>query len=590
MPAQNTIDVLVKLTDEVSRNAQQIKKSIQDTSQSFSDLSNIVGIAANALTAYAGTKMLGSFISATMESNLALKQARFYANALGTEMGAQMMPKIISVGKQMQNLYGISDELGSVSFARLISKFQDEGKALKMLNPLVALHKLNLWDLDSSTKMMMNSTEDMRRALVWMARALGLDVNEAMTDTMELADMLNKRLKGINLTGLSAQISIFKEKWGDIKEKVGEPFLIAVNLILGGVNLLLDKFPSLSSVIAGAVSVIAGALGGLGFAGVLAKLIPIIASALGLTVTLSAAFVGAGLIIGGAIAAIIFSIGMVIDAMKKSGYEITFGGFKRFIEDIFRYALPEIFRESWTFIRTILVNSWNVIRDSANTIWEGIKKYFNTTIDFIVKLFQQMPYSIGFAIGALYGIIVNGFNAINTFVVTTIPSIIGTIVFWFLSLPGKVLNALGMLRGTLSNWVSEMIAWVNSTVPGIVNAIINWFEQIPGRVWNIISGIPGRIEDALTGVKNWLERGVQGAKEGAKSVLGSKAEGGIINQTGPYLLHQGEYVVPRSGALVGAGANGMQIVITGNTFMSDEDAAVKIGDMIMKVLKRNVKI
>ena len=66
-------------------------------------------------------------------------------------------------------------------------------------------------------------------------------------------------------------------------------------------------------------------------------------------------------------------------------------------------------------------------------------------------------------------------------------------------------------------------------------------------------------------------------------IKGTKQFGGYIPETGPYFLHKGEYVVPpgKTGAI--------SLTITGNTFL-DEDSAVKMGDLIVKVLQRHIKI
>ncbi len=52
----------------------------------------------------------------------------------------------------------------------------------------------------------------------------------------------------------------------------------------------------------------------------------------------------------------------------------------------------------------------------------------------------------------------------------------------------------------------------------------------------------------------------------------------------PAIVHGGETIIPpgKSG--------GINITITGNTFMSDRQAAEKIGDLIVETLKLNMRL
>lgn len=69
------------------------------------------------------------------------------------------------------------------------------------------------------------------------------------------------------------------------------------------------------------------------------------------------------------------------------------------------------------------------------------------------------------------------------------------------------------------------------------------------------------------------------------------AQGGVV--PGPIgapqlaVVHGGETIIPTN---MGIGGRTINITITGNTFMSDRDAAEEIGNMIIETLKNNVKI
>lgn len=105
----------------------------------------------------------------------------------------------------------------------------------------------------------------------------------------------------------------------------------------------------------------------------------------------------------------------------------------------------------------------------------------------------------------------------------------------------------------------------NTIKKGINWAIdkINWFIRQANRVASRVPGMSVLPEIARL----------------AKGGIVTKPTIGLVGEAGP------EAVVPLRGGLVGAGVGGITINITGNTFMSDEEAAENIGDMIIEKLK-----
>lgn len=69
-------------------------------------------------------------------------------------------------------------------------------------------------------------------------------------------------------------------------------------------------------------------------------------------------------------------------------------------------------------------------------------------------------------------------------------------------------------------------------------------------------------------------------------VLGSRATGGPIQQSGMYNLHQGEYILNRRES---RGAKGIVVNINGGTYLS-EQVAEDIGDKIISKLKTNIRL
>ena len=108
----------------------------------------------------------------------------------------------------------------------------------------------------------------------------------------------------------------------------------------------------------------------------------------------------------------------------------------------------------------------------------------------------------------------------------------------------------------ISDFIGEKVNWIGNQVQNL----IDWADRAKQAILSIPSGVGGAIG----------------------SILPPLQAGGYIPETGPYLLHKGEYVVP-----TGKGG-GISITITGNTFL-DEESAVKMGDLIIRVLQRQVR-
>ena len=204
---------------------------------------------------------------------------------------------------------------------------------------------------------------------------------------------------------------------------------------------------------------------------------------------------------------------------------------------------------------------------------------------------------------------------------------IGAVVYaawWLWKNWDKVVARIGELWGKLKNWI-----WVKLQKPmeylgkiwarvweGIGDLVERTKERVMGPINIIREGLEDIIDAAERAIK-WLNRQreaarnvgrgigasvrrtaeipisgarriMQGARDAmarARELIGRKQLGGLIPETGRYLMHRGEQIVPAHRAMTGA----VTINITGGTYLS-EDAAEKMGDLIIKRLKENLRI
>ena len=155
---------------------------------------------------------------------------------------------------------------------------------------------------------------------------------------------------------------------------------------------------------------------------------------------------------------------------------------------------------------------WNFIKN----VGENIKTFFTKTIpswiQFVINVFNNLPYYIGYAMGYVLGKIVKfGVDAWN-WVTTELPKIIENVVNWFKGLPEKIGNALTNALTKIGEWLSNMWSTISQRIPEIVNGIVDWFTSIDwGEVgWNMIEGLWNGIRNA----KDWLWGHIKGFAQG----------------------------------------------------------------------------
>jgi hypothetical protein len=97
--------------------------------------------------------------------------------------------------------------------------------------------------------------------------------------------------------------------------------------------------------------------------------------------------------------------------------------------------------------------------------------------------------------------------------------------------------------------------------------------------WTFIKGI--NLKDTLSSVGSGITSGLKQSALG-QWIIGSKAEGGYIPQTGPYLMHKGEFVTKSDGS---NGGMSFQFIFNGD--VNDRDALQR---SIMEMLNRTATL
>lgn len=152
-------------------------------------------------------------------------------------------------------------------------------------------------------------------------------------------------------------------------------------------------------------------------------------------------------------------------------------------------------------------------------------------------------------------------------------ALIGALVIYWIKNWTMLKDNIIFIFEIIKKGISDAMNFIRDTIMGVINPIISAIEDFLARVNKVVGAVKS-VAGAIGG----------GIVSTAKSIIGAKQYGGYIPETGAYMLHRGEYV-----SRAGGGGGAVSLTITGNTFLS-EDAAVRMGDLIIKVLQRGIRI
>ncbi|QEY33878.1 phage tail tape measure protein [Caproiciproducens galactitolivorans] len=162
---------------------------------------------------------------------------------------------------------------------------------------------------------------------------------------------------------------------------------------------------------------------------------------------------------------------------------------------------------AWVYIRAIAVNAWN----SFVAFFTEIIPAF---IESVGEWFQQLPYNIGYALGAAAAAVVNFGTDVWNWVTTELPEIIQGIVKWFSELPGNIWNFLKEVITNINTWGADMLQSATTWAMNTINSIGTWFSQLPGRIWTWLA-------NTITHIGTWGTNIYNSAVTAARNTIGA---------------------------------------------------------------------
>jgi len=145
----------------------------------------------------------------------------------------------------------------------------------------------------------------------------------------------------------------------------------------------------------------------------------------------------------------------------------------------------------------------------------------------------------------------------------------------FKELKDEIMRAWNSIKEAFPKWWKGFKENINSAI-----------EWITGKLNGLLSLIE-RVKSSLSTLKEKAGGAVRSASERMRGffgrIVGSRQFGGYIPETGPYLLHRGEYVLPAKRA-----GGGIVVNILGGYYFSEE-AAEELGNKIIEKLKHQLR-
>lgn len=298
--------------------------------------------------------------------------------------------------------------------------------------------------------------------------------------------------------------------------------------------------------------------------------------------------------------------------------DFLFPGWEQALVDIFNKsvevftALTTFLSETFTRIKDAVVlglqaisdamtAAWNSIKSAAEAIWATIVAVFTQIYNYMVQIFEVMKAEVDMAIRAIADVWAIVWGEISAVTVA---------IFEYIK--GVVVNAFNYILHTVIVPVLTAIkaAW-DLVWNTIRDTFLSIWDAIKSAATTALDSIKAGVDALMAPLQKLIDL-AKAAASAAKAVLGAagsavssavsagraitgRAIGGPVGTDGPHMVGENgpELFWPSSAGRIipnGAGGGGLSITITGNTFMGQEGIAEQIGDRILDIVKKNIKM
>jgi hypothetical protein len=415
------MEILVKATDQASGVLKDVGKATEGLETKARGLSATMQGALGALSAYAGSQGLKALINASEGASMQISQARFFLAGFGGDVSANLAQiQKWAIGMQKAGIAG--DEYATIVASKLAPRVKSLTKAQEYAAVLLRGERLGIMGAQEAATMMMRASDGNERALRMLLEQVGIAVPE-FSSLANMMAIYGKRLDEAekSMSPFAVAMRQLKENIGEFAERAGAPLAAFFAKFIGGLNFLLEKFPVLSDVIAGAVAVIATALTGLGIGMGLSSLLSLLG--------LSTAFGPWGLAIGAAIGGVVFYLAQLENMSEdtKRKWQMVMTGLAAAaaiaavaINAVFFLPLAALFA-ALAVITSMSIEgyelSWKGFKDYMRDTFVGIgiiiKESFGAALEWIKDQFTQFGTWISNKVSEIMTAVSNAISAVS---------------------------------------------------------------------------------------------------------------------------------------------------------------------------------
>ncbi|HEY8190914.1 MAG TPA: phage tail tape measure protein [Alphaproteobacteria bacterium] len=293
--------------------------------------------------------------------------------------------------------------------------------------------------------------------------------------------------------------------------------------------------------------------------------------------------------------------------------QAIWGGIKTFFSATWD-AIKAVFQFAVAFLAGLVILAFQAMGIDIVQVFMDIKNFFTTTWAEIQLQFSAAMELIKLAWTEMWGAIRDFVSQVWAEIVAVFTSSTAAVSSIWTTGWAAIKNFLLPILTSIKTVVTEAWAWLKSSFNAIVEPIRSVWQSLWSSLGAIVTsvweGIKNVVKESINFVIDKINSLIAAANSVASkggSAIGIKApqipliprlaEGGVVTRPTLALIGEAgpEAVIPLNRAglrMAGAGAGGVTInlTLTGNTFMGEDDLVEKVSKTLMRALKDNVRI
>lgn len=527
-----------KALNSVQSGIESVQKKVEDLQPAFQKMTAIgtAGLIAVGAVAY---KAVTAF--AEVERSQRQLENAIIGVSKGTKEQVAEVNKLTSA---LQKKAGIDADSLNMGVAQL-STFGLQSKSVIDLTKSLADLTVNQNGLNATSDQYINSANIIAKALrgeFGMLQKMGIRFTEAQQQVIKFGSEQEKvamiqqgfaqnlRETTDTVGGLDLAMALMKRSVEDINEGIGQALAPTITALMQKIQPIIDGVLTWATenpkLLATILGVTAGMFGLLTVVGLIGMAIPVVTAGFAL---LASPFTLIALALTGIVALFLIFKDQIF----------AFGAYLEESTGIFTF-----FKDIWAQLGLIFTET---LLPAFQRFWAVIQPFL-PVLGFIAK-----------AIGAVL-----------------LGAILGTV---------EGLKVLIQMFTWVFDIVSKIAAFFIDELVGSIQAVIDKIKSLIAFVKELIANLK---EIGIGGVIKSIGGKIQGLFGGGSQSVNDA----IISPNGNVITtHPDDYIMAmKDPSLLAGGAGGINITITGNSFMGKEDIAEQIGNDIMKIVKQNMKL